>query len=58
MKSTDAAKLPTITDALTSLRNQGLSIGVDILKVDMTVSDRPVQFAWDPSTSEWQIAAQ
>lgn len=58
MKSSDAAKLPTITDALTSLRNQGLAIGVEILKVDMTVSEKPVQFAWDPSTSEWQIAAQ
>lgn len=58
MKASDAAKLPAITDALTNLRNQGLAIQVEILKVGMTVNEKPVQFAWDPSTNEWQIAAQ
>lgn len=58
MKAADAAKLPTVTDALTNLRNQGLAIQVEILSVKMTVNGKPVQYDWDPATSEWQIAAQ
>lgn len=58
MNSSDAAKLPTITDALTNLRNQGATIAVDIQKVSMTVNGKPVQFSWDPGSGEWQISAQ
>lgn len=58
MNAADAALLPTITTALTNLRAQGTPLGIDVLKVDMTVNNKPVQYAWDPSTSEWQIAAQ
>lgn len=58
MIAADAAKLPTITTALTDLRNSGLAIQVEVLSVSMTVNGKPVQYAWDPSTGEWQIAAQ
>lgn len=58
MNAADATKLPTITDALTNLRNQGLAIQVEILGVQMTVNGKPVQYAWDVGTGEWQIAAQ
>lgn len=58
MIAADAAKLPTITTALTNLRNDGLAIQVEVLKVDMTVNGKPVQYAWDTGTGEWQIAAQ
>lgn len=58
MNASDAAKLPTITQSLTDLRNQGLTIGTEILSVSMTVNGKPVQYAWDAASGEWQIAAQ
>lgn len=58
MNAADAAKLPTITQALTDLRNSGLAIQVEVLKVDMTVNNKPVQYSWDVGSGEWQIAAQ
>lgn len=58
MNAADATKLPAITDALTNLRNQGLAIQVEVLGVQMTVNGKPVQYAWDVGSGEWQIAAQ
>lgn len=58
MNAADVSKLPTITTALTDLRNSGLAIQVEILRVQMTVNGKPVQYAWDVGSGEWQIAAQ
>jgi hypothetical protein len=58
MIASDVAKLPSITTALTDLRNQGLAIQVEVLVVQMTVNGKPVQYAWDTGSGEWQIAAQ
>lgn len=58
MNAADVSVLPTVTSALTDLRNAGITIGVEILRVSMTVNGKPVQYAWDPGSSEWQIAAQ
>lgn len=58
MNAADVTKLPTITTALTNLRNDGLAIQVEVLRVQMTVNGKPVQYAWDTGSGEWQIAAQ
>ena len=58
MNAADVSKLPTITTALTDLRNAGLAIQVEVLRVQMTVNGKPVQYAWDVGSGEWQIAAQ
>lgn len=58
MNAADVSKLPTVTQALTDLRNSGLAIQVEVLRVQMTVNGKPVQYAWDVGSGEWQIAAQ
>lgn len=58
MNAADVSKLPDITTALTDLRAAGLAIQVDVLRVQMTVNGKPVQYAWDSGSGEWQIAAQ
>ena len=58
MNSADVAVLPTVTDALTNLRNQGLPLNVDIQHVSMLVNGKQVQYSWDPSNNGWQITAQ
>jgi len=58
MNASDVAKLPTVTQALTDLRASGLAIQVEVLRVSLTVNGKPVQYAWDPGSNEWQIAAQ
>ncbi len=58
MNAADAALLPTITTALTNLRAQGSPLNIEVLKVDMTVNGKPVQYAWDVGSGEWQVAAQ
>lgn len=58
MNSADVSVLPTVTTALTNLRDQGIAINVDIQRVSMLVNGKQVQYFWDPSNNGWQITAQ